>query len=92
MRSDMIISRCGYTTVMDLIKLQKKAILIPTPGQTEQEYLAQYLSEKKIFYTIGQKGFNLQTALVQAGAFPSSINKYNMDQYKNVVRQFVQSL
>ena len=32
---------------MDLHKLEKKAVFIPTPGQTEQEYLANYLKEKK---------------------------------------------
>lgn len=38
--SACIISRAGYTTIMELILLEKKAILIPTPGQFEQEYLA----------------------------------------------------
>ena len=37
----LIISRAGYSTIMDLWCLKKDAILIPTPGQTEQEYLAQ---------------------------------------------------
>ncbi|MDR2928566.1 MAG: hypothetical protein LBV41_10300 [Cytophagaceae bacterium] len=36
----IVISRSGYTTIMDLWFLQKSAVLIPTPGQTEQEYLA----------------------------------------------------
>ena len=39
LQSDLIICRPGYSTIMDLAKLGKKAILIPTPGQTEQEYL-----------------------------------------------------
>lgn len=38
--SKVIISRSGYTTLMDLAKLEKKAFFIPTPGQFEQEYLA----------------------------------------------------
>lgn len=42
-RSQLIISRSGYTTVMDLAKLGKKAFFIPTPGQFEQEYLAKKL-------------------------------------------------
>lgn len=37
----LIISRTGYSTLMDLLVLKKKAILIPTPGQLEQEYLAE---------------------------------------------------
>ena len=47
--SKIVIARSGYSTIMDLNALQQKAILIPTPGQTEQEYLAEYLAEKKIF-------------------------------------------
>lgn len=39
-----VICRSGYSTIMDLALLGKPALLIPTPGQTEQEYLAKYLS------------------------------------------------
>jgi uncharacterized protein (TIGR00661 family) len=49
LQSSMVICRSGYTTIMDLVKLQQKAILVPTPSQREQEYLATYLTEKKIF-------------------------------------------
>ncbi len=91
-QSDIVLSRCGYTTIMDLIKLQKKAVLVPTPGQTEQEYLAAYLLKKKIFYTTNQKDFDLQTSLKQANTFPFSFTNYSMDQYKNVIRQFIGSL
>jgi predicted glycosyltransferase len=58
-----IISRSGYSTIMDLAALQRQAILIPTPGQTEQEYLATYLAEKKWHYTTKQHRFNLQKCL-----------------------------
>jgi len=36
--SDNIISRSGYTTIMELVSLNSTALIIPTPGQTEQEY------------------------------------------------------
>ncbi len=49
--SEFVISRCGYTTVMEVLALQKKAILIPTPGQTEQEYLAKHLFKQHWCYT-----------------------------------------
>jgi len=52
--SDSIITRSGYTTIMELVSLNCSALIIPTPGQTEQEYLAEYLSEKGWFYTITQ--------------------------------------
>ena len=48
--SEFIISRCGYTTVMEILSLQKKSVLIPTPGQTEQEYLALHLSKQNWCY------------------------------------------
>lgn len=46
--SALIIARSGYSTIMDLHKLEKQAVLIPTPGQTEQEYLALKLKETEI--------------------------------------------
>ena len=61
--SEIIISRSGYTTLMDLVFLNKKAILIPTPGQTEQIYLAEHFNQQQIFYSISQKDFNLKVAL-----------------------------
>jgi uncharacterized protein (TIGR00661 family) len=92
--SDMVLSRSGYTTLMDLAKLNKKAILIPTPGQSEQVYLGEYLMEKGYFYSLPQEQFNLKTALDEASRFPfrSFHHDQDMNQYKQVVQQFVQSL
>jgi len=52
--SEFIISRSGYTTVMELLSMQKKALLIPTPGQTEQEYLAKHLMQQGWCYSCKQ--------------------------------------
>ncbi len=79
LQSGIIICRSGYTTVMELMALQKKSILIPTPGQTEQEYLAGLLMQKKFAYSVGQPDFDLAKALHAAGAFPyewPSIHKF----------------
>lgn len=57
-RSKNIICRGGYSSLMDLIRLNRNAYLIPTPGQTEQEYLANYLTERKLFNTCKQKEFS----------------------------------
>ena len=62
-QSELIISRSGYSTILDLAVLQKKAVLIPTPGQSEQEYLAKYFKKKNIFYFVEQKNFDLSLAL-----------------------------
>ncbi|TPN87510.1 glycosyltransferase [Aquimarina algicola] len=57
--SNLIISRSGYTTVMDLAKLKKKAFFIPTPGQFEQEYLAERLTINKLVPSCDQNEFTL---------------------------------
>jgi UDP-N-acetylglucosamine:LPS N-acetylglucosamine transferase len=67
--ASLVISRCGYSTVMDLVALQKKSILIPTPGQTEQEYLAQHLTEKALAFCVPQDGLDIVTAMALAQEF-----------------------
>lgn len=69
LQSEYIICRSGYTTVMELLVLQKKMILIPTPGQTEQEYLARYLQQKKYAFAVAQQNFDLLSAAEEAGNF-----------------------
>ena len=49
-----LISRAGYSSIMDLNTLGVSGILVPTPGQTEQEYLSSYLSDKKMFTEVKQ--------------------------------------
>lgn len=53
--SRLIISRSGYTTIMDLAKLEKKAVFIPTPGQFEQIYLAKELSKNLVIPHVSQE-------------------------------------
>lgn len=62
-----VLSRSGYSTVMDLAALRKKAILIPTPGQTEQEYLAAHLQARGLAHCPPQAGFHLPAALAALG-------------------------
>jgi UDP-N-acetylglucosamine transferase subunit ALG13 len=75
-RSKNIICRSGYTTIMELVSLNRSALLIPTPGQTEQEYLATYLTEKGWFSTVSQNeimnGLSLSSVKV---SFPSGIRE-----------------
>jgi len=58
--SALVVSRSGYTTVMDLAKLNKKAFFIPTPGQFEQEYLAKRLTEMSLVPSCKQHDFNIK--------------------------------
>jgi UDP-N-acetylglucosamine transferase subunit ALG13 len=64
-----IISRGGYTSLMELIPLNKPLILVPTPGQTEQEYLAKRWQEKGWAIAFDQSAFHLETALEAAANF-----------------------
>lgn len=59
----LVIARSGYSTVMDLARMCKRAVLIPTPGQTEQEYLGRYLAAKGWASCIPQNKFSLDAAL-----------------------------
>ncbi|HLT33743.1 MAG TPA: glycosyltransferase [Aquaticitalea sp.] len=58
--SQLIVSRSGYTTIMDLAKLGKKAFFIPTPGQFEQEYLANRLMEDGLVPSCKQSDFTIE--------------------------------
>ena len=78
LQSDLIICRPGYSTVMDLAKLEKKAIFIPTPGQTEQEYLAENFMSKGICYSQNQSDFNFELAIKESkkyNGFSTSDNR-----------------
>lgn len=59
LQSNLVIARSGYTTLMDLAKLNKKAFFIPTPGQFEQQYLAKRLQKHQIVPYCQQENFKL---------------------------------
>lgn len=58
--SNIIVCRSGYTSIMDLSKLNKKAFFIPTPGQYEQEYLAKKLKKEGLVPYIEQDLFTIK--------------------------------
>lgn len=58
--SKWVVSRSGYTTIMDLAAMEKEAYFIPTPGQYEQKYLAKQLKQKGIVPSCRQEKFNLK--------------------------------
>jgi uncharacterized protein (TIGR00661 family) len=92
-KAEYVISRSGYSTIMDITKLQKKSIFIPTPGQTEQEYLANYLQGRKMAVSISQNSFSLSSALQAAKKFSYSFaDTENENNLRQVVAQFVRSL
>ena len=79
LNSKVIIARSGYSTLMDLVQLQcQQVIFIPTPGQTEQEFLAKRFYEKKQFYYQNQKDLNLTLALKELKKF-SGLSPYTTE-------------
>lgn len=89
LQSKTVISRCGYSTIMDLMKLQKRAVLIPTPGQTEQEYLALYLGDKNLFIAVSQNDFCLHDILKKVDDFSfSELNPLD-SQFDDTIKNFV---
>ncbi len=89
--AEIIICRSGYTTIMDLAKIGKNAILIPTPGQTEQEYLSKYLMEKRFFFSTEQESFSLAEAIKTASAFTFIMPQHEMEGFKKFLNEFVLS-
>lgn len=73
LQSELVISRSGYTTIMELLALQKKAILVPTPGQTEQEYLAEKLAGEHACLSVSQDAFNCTEVMARAKNFIYSL-------------------
>ncbi|MEP6726203.1 MAG: glycosyltransferase [Bacteroidota bacterium] len=64
--SEIIISRSGYSTIMDLLPLGKKCIFIPTPGQAEQEYLANRMAFNNYAVIGYQNNFSLLPMIQKA--------------------------
>ncbi|WCO01380.1 glycosyltransferase [Psychroserpens ponticola] len=85
--SDIVLSRSGYTTVMDLAKLEKKAFFIPTPGQFEQEYLAERLTKLGYVPSCKQKEFKIEMLNSIEGFSGIKTTNYNTN-YKKLFRLF----
>ena len=86
--SAAIIARSGYSTIMDMQALGKKAIFVPTPGQTEQEYLASRLMEKGIAFSMPQKELDLHYAMDESKKYTG----FSPPQKNQLLREAVQRL
>ena len=89
--ADFVVSRGGYSTVMDMAKLDAKCIFVPTPGQFEQIVLAHDLSQAGYAVEIPAEKFSAQAlakAFESCVKFPS-LAKQNLlsEAVKDVVRK-----
>jgi uncharacterized protein (TIGR00661 family) len=85
--ADHVICRSGYTGIMDLSLLKKRALIIPTPGQTEQEYLAEYLAGRGLFRTCGQDELDIESALEDMDEFKPEFDLPGNDLLSEAIRK-----
>ncbi len=85
--SSVVIARSGYSTIMDLVRMQKKMILAPTPGQGEQEYLAKHISKKGQAIFVSEKDFDLMREINAANNFTPAFNYMDSDKMLEEVIQ-----
>lgn len=85
--AELIVSRPGYSTLMDLAGTHTKCLFIPTPGQTEQEYLAEELQKKNIARTVKQQELKAEHLLAEPmRGFVFAVNK---DKFKDALNELL---
>ena len=87
--SAYVITRSGYTSVMELLALQKKSILIPTPGQTEQEYLGKQLMHQHWAYCVDQKDVDLSECTEIAKEFAYHLPSFDKGSLSSFIEEFL---
>jgi UDP-N-acetylglucosamine transferase subunit ALG13 len=87
-RAKLIVSRSGYTTVMEIAELGKKALFTPTPGQTEQVYLSEFYEKTRQFHSVSQYELDLARDVPAALAYRGFTGQHNTD--ANVDRLFAE--
>jgi hypothetical protein len=88
-QSALVIARPGYSTIMDLAVTGNKAMLIPTPGQTEQEYLGNRFEEMGIFQSVRQKDFDLQKAISESNRYSGLKNSLSNTKLEKFIDEFL---
>ena len=91
-QSTYVICRSGYTTVMELLSLKKKSIVVPTPGQTEQEYLGKRLMQQGWSYCIDQQDFDLMKAMESAKNFHYTLPSFEQQFLFTLIPQLIEKL
>jgi hypothetical protein len=68
---------------MDLLAIGKQAVLVPTPGQSEQEYLAQLMTELGYFFHMSQNSFSIKEAIVKSQSYNPSVVDLEYNNFKS---------
>lgn len=90
-KAKLVVSRSGYSTIMDLAAMGKQAVFVPTPGQTEQEYLAEKYQKEGVHMMMTQGRFNLQQAWDKRTDF-SGFSQQQSNDFKAAVDELLTSL
>lgn len=90
--AQLVISRSGYSTVMDLAVFAKKAVFVPTPGQTEQDYLAKHLSKMNFAPYLRQNEFTLMKAFELSKTFSYKLERFATAGLEQKISQWVTGL
>ena len=89
--SKIILARPGYSTIMDLAVMGEKAIFVPTPGQTEQEYLGKMYNKRKRHLCVKQNELNISKALGDVAYFKSFTGFPNENLLSEKVEEFLKT-
>lgn len=90
-QSEIVLSRSGYSTIMDLITLHKNAVLIPTPAQPEQEYLSIHLNNNGLFQFVQQKDLKI-SELLKYSKENNQTFKSQLENSKKVIEDWLNQL
>lgn len=92
LQADFVLCRSGYSGIMDMISLGVQAILVPTPGQSEQEYLGAHLAKKGWFQVVQQKDLDLARVLRKTSRpipdFQKELQQSGLDHYLDLYGKY----
>lgn len=90
--SSLVICRSGYTTIMDLCVFGKKTVMIPTPGQTEQEYLAGLLQKSGYIESLEQNNLKMLMDSIRSAHNKPGLPKIKNDDLRKKLLELIRQL
>ena len=91
-RAKFIVTRSGYTTILELAELEKKKVLlVPTPGMTEQEYIADLYEQEGFWHHIHQDKLDLRKDIKKAMGFSGFKPKWKTKESVKKIMKIISS-